>query len=87
MDYHPIEELLPKSNWSIYRLVRMAANRSAELSDGHPALVKHAREDKVTSIALEEIARGKVVYQEVADQFAPKDTDSVEHASDRSNDE
>ena len=80
MDYHPIEELLPKSNWSIYRLVRMAANRAAELSDGHPALIKHAREDKVTSIALEEIAQGKVVCKEVADQFAPKDTDSVDHA-------
>ena len=58
-----LEDLLPRANWSIYRLVRMAAKRALELSEGKPALVKTAT-DKVTTIALEEIAEGKVEYND-----------------------
>ena len=56
----PIEELLPMAENSIYKLVRMASNRALELADGKPTLLEKISSDKVTTIALEEIARGKV---------------------------
>jgi DNA-directed RNA polymerase omega subunit len=63
-----IEDLLPKAGMSAYRLVRMAANRALELSDGKPSLVKRKHSDKLTSIALREIAEGRVVYKGAVDQ-------------------
>jgi len=73
MSNQPIEDLLPKADWSVYRLVRMVANRTAELSDGRPSLIKHSKEDKLTSVAMAEVAQGKVVFKDVADQFTPAD--------------
>ena len=61
MGYTPIEDLLPKSGYSVYRLARMAANRALELSEGKPCLIKNPSTDKFTTTALEEIAEGKVV--------------------------
>ena len=72
MGYPPIEELLPKSGFSIYKLVRMAANRAMELADGKPRLIDTPSSDKAPTVALEEIRAGKVVLKEVADQFEPK---------------
>ena len=60
MSYQPIEELLPRAGNSIYRLVRLAANRAMELADGKPQLIKESSSEKVTTIALEEILNGKV---------------------------
>ncbi|MGE0267806.1 MAG: DNA-directed RNA polymerase subunit omega [Candidatus Omnitrophota bacterium] len=60
MAHQPIEELLPKSGYSVYRLVRMAATRALELADGKPPLIKKPSTDKLTSIALEEIYQGKI---------------------------
>ena len=60
MAQQPIEELLPKSGYSVYRLVRMAAIRALELADGKPQLIKTSSTDKLTSIALEEIYQGKI---------------------------
>ena len=74
MGYPPIEELLPKSGYSIYKLVRMAANRAMELADGKPKLIDSPSSDKASTVALEEIRAGKVVLKEVADQFAPPKT-------------
>ncbi|PIW58068.1 MAG: DNA-directed RNA polymerase subunit omega [Candidatus Omnitrophica bacterium CG12_big_fil_rev_8_21_14_0_65_50_5] len=56
----PLEELLKRSEHSVYRLVRMASQRALELSDGKPSLVPHTIDAKVTTIALEEIRLGKV---------------------------
>jgi len=67
MGMQPIEKLLPKSNWSIYRLVRMAAIRALELSEGKPCLIEKPSSDKFTSIALEEIAEGKIEYKGMTD--------------------
>lgn len=72
MGYPPIEELLPKSGYSIYKLVRMAANRAMELADGKPKLIEIPSSDKAPTVALEEIRAGKVVLKEVADQFEPR---------------
>ena len=62
----PIEDLLKRCG-SIYRLVILAAKRAKELSEGSPPLVEtHQR--KATSVALEEILQGKVLYKgEAAD--------------------
>ena len=74
MGYPPIEELLPKSGYSIYKLVRMAANRAMELADGKPKLIETPSSDKAPTVALEEIRAGRVVLKEVADQFEPPKT-------------
>jgi len=66
----PIEELLPKAGDSIYRLVRMAANRALELSEGRKCLLENPPNDKVTTMALEEIYAGRVVFKEAKDQLS-----------------
>lgn len=58
MSYVPVQDLLSKTN-SIYKLVVLASKRAVELSAGAPRLVETDGE-KISSIALEEIARGKV---------------------------
>ncbi len=61
-----IENLLPSAGNSVYRLIRMAANRALEISDGKPCLIKSPSSDKATTMALEEIIQGKVELKEVA---------------------
>lgn len=56
-----IEELLKQCN-SVYKLVLLAAKRAKEVSEGSPALVD-SQHHKVTSIALEEILQGRVLYK------------------------
>ncbi len=56
-----IEELLKRCG-SVYKLVILAAKRAKELTDGAPPLVESAHR-KVTSIALEEILQGRVLYK------------------------
>lgn len=72
MSNHTIEDLLPNANGSIYKLVRMASKRAMELADGKPALVEKPSSDKETSIALEEIAKGKVVCKEITEKAGKK---------------
>ena len=62
----PIEDLLPRSNYSMYALVSMAAARALELSDGKRCLVENPSE-KLTTQALQEIAQGKIETKEAAD--------------------
>ena len=57
----PIEELLKRCG-SVYKLVILAAKRAKEISEGSPPLVE-SREKKVTSLALEEILHGRVLYK------------------------
>lgn len=57
----PIEELLKRCG-SVYRLVILAAKRAKEVAEGSPLLVETSQQ-KVTSIALEEILQGKVLYK------------------------
>ena len=67
MAYQPLEKLLPKAGNSIYRLVLMASKRATELADGMPRLIDFPSSEKTTSIALDEIAQGKVELKEVAE--------------------
>ncbi len=71
MGYQPLEKLLPKANYSIYKLVCMAAKRAKELADGSPHLIEISSSAKTATVALEEILAGRVVMKEVADQFDP----------------
>ena len=57
----PIEELMKRCS-SAYRLVILAARRAKELADGAPPLVEHPSR-KITTVALEEILQGKVLYK------------------------
>ncbi|MBU0549461.1 MAG: DNA-directed RNA polymerase subunit omega [Candidatus Omnitrophica bacterium] len=63
MGYIPIEQLLDKADNSIYKLVMLASRRTLELVEGHPKLVSINTPLKPSSIALEEIAAGKVKLQ------------------------
>lgn len=58
MSYVPTQELLAKTG-SLYKLVILASRRAGELSAGAPKLVE-CDSEKFSSIALEEIAQGKV---------------------------
>ena len=73
MGYPPIEDLLPKAGGSVYKLVRMAAHRAIELADGNPRMINVPDSEKTSTVALEEIRAAKVVLNEVAEQFKPKD--------------
>lgn len=61
MAHVPIEDLLGRCG-SIYKLVLLAAKRAKELADGAPPLIETSQR-KVTSLALEEILQGKVLYK------------------------
>ena len=56
-----IEELLKRCG-SVYRLVILAAKRAKEVADGAPSLVDTGHK-KATSVALDEILHGKVLYK------------------------
>jgi len=60
INYVPLEKLLDKADNSIYKLVIIAANRAKEIASGKPLLLETPKSDKPTTIALEEIAAGKV---------------------------
>ena len=64
MSYFPIEELLKHTD-SIYKLVILASKRALELNEGAPKMVEKDFAKKLTTIALQEIAQGKVGYREV----------------------
>jgi len=58
MSYVPVQDLYNKTN-SMYKLVVLASMRAVELNAGSPRMVEVDTE-KVSSIALEEIAHDKV---------------------------
>ncbi len=57
----PLTEL-EKHVDSKYTLVTLAAKRAREITDGDAILADHLDTDKPVSIALEEIAAGKISY-------------------------
>jgi DNA-directed RNA polymerase omega subunit len=67
MGYQPLEDLLPRANMSIYRLVRLASKRAQELSENGARLVTVPLDQKLTTTALEEIMQGKVIDKLVVD--------------------
>jgi len=71
MGHPPLEKLLPKTSWSVYKLSRLAAKRAAELASGKRPLVETDLKTKTATVALEEIAAAQVVLKDVAEQFVP----------------
>ncbi len=63
MIYVPLETMLDKTEYSIYKLVILAAKRALEIADGQPALVDVIKGTKPSTIALLEIAAGKIIYK------------------------
>ena len=63
MAYIPLEKLMKKDT-SLFKLILTAAARANELAQGAQPLIQ-ASSKKVSTIALEEIASGKVHYKEV----------------------
>ena len=75
----PIEKLLPRADYSIYKLVSMASIRALELSEGKKCLIKNPSSEKFTTMALEEIAQGKIGLKEASgirgtQEKAPEET-------------
>ncbi len=63
MAYVALENMLDKSDYSIFKLVILASKRALELAEGQPKLVDADPSLKPSTIALEEIAEGKVRYK------------------------
>jgi DNA-directed RNA polymerase omega subunit len=60
MEYQGRERLLDKSMGSIYKLVILASKRALEIAEGQPRLVDDALSVKPSTVALHEIAAGKI---------------------------
>jgi DNA-directed RNA polymerase omega subunit len=60
MSYVPLEKLIDKTKGSMYKLCVLVARRALELAEGAPRLVDAPSEIKVTTLAMQEIAEGKV---------------------------
>ena len=58
-----IENLLGKTDNSIYKLVILASKRALELNEGSPRLVETDNK-KISTVALEEIREGKICMKE-----------------------
>ncbi len=65
MGYAEREEMLDKSENSIYKLVNLAAKRALEIAEGQPKLVDDKATTKPSTIALHEIAGGKVAAKKI----------------------
>ena len=63
MVYVPLEQLLDKSDNSIYKLVILASKRALEIAEGQPKLVDTNSSFKPSTAALYEIRAGKVRYK------------------------
>ena len=63
MSYIPLERLIDKTDGSMYRLVMLVARRALELAEGAPRLVEAPQDIKVTTLAMKEIAEGKVTLK------------------------
>lgn len=74
MAYQPLEDLLPKADFSIYRLVRLASKRALEISETGANLISAPLGQKIATTALEEIRYGKVYDQSGVHTKADKET-------------
>ena len=64
MSYVPLEKLIKGDKTSVFKIVLAAAARANELAQGAQPLID-ADSKKVSTIALREIAEGKVSYEEI----------------------
>lgn len=60
MAYTPVEKLIDKADYSIFRLVALASKRATELAEGAKPLIATDGQLKPTTVALLEIIDGKI---------------------------
>lgn len=65
MNYFAREKLLDKSCDSIYKLVILASKRALEIAEGQPKLVAANSSVKPSTVALVEIAEGRVQCKKI----------------------
>ena len=65
MVYVPLEKVLDKNDKSIYKLVILASKRALEIAEGQPRMVNVDSSTKPSTVALFEIAEGKVWYKKL----------------------
>lgn len=65
MGYVEREKLLPKSEGSIYKLVNLVAKRALEIAEGQPKLIEANPSVKPSTVALREVAGGKVQAKKI----------------------
>jgi len=65
MGYQGREKLLDKSMGSIYKLVILASKRALEIAEGQPKLVEDDASVKPSTVALHEIAAGKIEARKI----------------------
>jgi DNA-directed RNA polymerase omega subunit len=65
MGYQGREKLLDRSMGSIYKLVILASKRALEIAEGQPKLVADDASVKPSTVALHEIAAGKIEARKV----------------------
>jgi DNA-directed RNA polymerase omega subunit len=65
MGYQGREKLLDKSMGSIYKLVILASKRALEIAEGQPKLVADDASIKPSTVALHEIAAGKIEARKI----------------------
>jgi DNA-directed RNA polymerase omega subunit len=65
MGYRGREKLLDKSMGSIYKLVILASKRALEIAEGQPKLVADDASVKPSTVALHEIAAGKIEARKI----------------------
>ncbi len=65
MTYVPLEKVLDKSEKSIYKLVILASKRALEIAEGQPKLIAADSATKPSTVALFEIAEGKLRYKKL----------------------
>lgn len=65
MGYMERDEMLDKSENSIYKLVNLAAKRALEIAEGKPKLVEDKATVKPSTVALHEISVGKIESKKI----------------------
>ena len=60
MGYVPLEQLVDKTNMSVYKLVILASRRALELAEGQPKMVEADSSIKPSTVALYEIQQGRL---------------------------
>ena len=56
-----LDHLLERVDGGVFSLIRVAMKRAVEVHGGAPSLIEHPLSDKSTTVALKEIAHGKIV--------------------------
>jgi len=65
MTYVPLEKVLDKDEKSLYKLVILASKRALEIAEGQPKLIAADSATKPSTVALFEIAEGKLRYRKL----------------------